>query len=118
MQFAATLLVIDAALIPLAIFGLDYGLASDEWKWALLVADLNALAGFWLLVRNLNKPINTLYAAVMGGMFLRMIGLGIVLWIAFVKAGFSKFGFTIVLFVAYIFKSVAEVIFIRIFSRN
>jgi hypothetical protein len=113
LSFLLLLVLTDLVAAAVAIFGAGYPVASREWMIALLIADVNAFAGFVILKRNFNKPINILYASVAGSTFARMAGLALVLWLALVKAGFSKFGFTIVLFVAYICKSVAEIFLLR-----
>lgn len=118
LRFAAAMLVTDLIGLFAAVTFLNYSYTSDEWKWALLVADLNAVLGFWFILRAQRKSMNAFFATVMGAMFARMVGLALVLWLALVKAGFSKIGFTISLFIAYICKSVAEMVLLKLNSRN
>jgi hypothetical protein len=107
------MVAIDAMVAAVAVFWMGYALHDIEWITAVLVADLNAIAGFAAFGTKMNRPVMELFASVSKVMFFRLAGLGIVLWLALVKAGFSKMEFTIVLFVAYICKSVAEMILLK-----
>ncbi len=117
-RFAALMLLTDVLSAVIAVEFLNYQWSDTEWLWALLVADLNAVAGFWFVLKAQNKSMNAFFATVMGAMFGRMVGLAFVLYLALVKAGFSKIGFTITLFVAYICKSVAEMVLLKLNSRK
>jgi hypothetical protein len=104
------MVAIDVMVAGVAILWIGYPFNDIEWITAVLVADLNAVAGFIAFGTKMNRPVMELFASVSKVMFFRLAGLGIVLWLAIVKAGFSKMEFTVVLFVAYICKSVAEIV--------
>jgi hypothetical protein len=120
-RFLLWVLVIDLVGVGPAGYAVSVWLGKDAWIAVALahaVTTLNALAAAALLKGTLNASMNTFTAAVLGGMMVRMMGMLAVLAVVIAATELPHFTFTISLFLAYICKSVMEMIHIHQFSDN
>lgn len=79
---------------------------------ALVVTSLNAIAALHFAKGGINAGVNKFMIKVMGGMGLRMLAMLFVVFVIIFLTDLPQFGFIISLFIAYIIKSVLEIIFI------
>lgn len=96
-------------------------LGTDAWiaiALAHLVTTLNALAAAALVSGTFKAPMGTFTAAVLGGMMVRMLVMLLVLAVVVAATDLPHFTFTISLFLAYICKSVMEMIQIHQLSAK
>jgi|GEM_PF-4228030 len=103
------------------------GYAVSQWlgmeAWAAialahLVTTLNAVAAAAVVRGTVQASMNTFTAAVLGGMMVRMLVMLVVLAGVVAATDLPHFTFTISLFLAYICKSVMEMIHLRHISEN
>lgn len=85
---------------------------------ALVITSLNAIAALYFAKGGINADMNVFMVKVMGGMGLRMLAMLFAVFIIIFLTEIPQFAFIISLFIAYIIKSVLEIIFILKIKDN
>ncbi len=120
-RFARNLLLIDIAALALLSYPIIQWQGSEGWKAlliALVVTSANSYIGYWAILRSIKANMNTLMLTVFGGMLARMGIMLMVLAFVVVATQLPQITFTIALFIAYICKSVLEMILIHNLPTN
>jgi hypothetical protein len=120
-RYLLWVLLIDVVGVGPAGYAVSIWLGAEAWTaiaLAHLVTTLNAAAAAAVVRGTAQASMNTFTAAVLGGMMVRMLMMLLVLATVVAVTELPHFTFTISLFLAYICKSVMEMIFIRQLSEN
>jgi hypothetical protein len=120
-RYLVWVLAIDVIGIGPLGYAVSLWLGTEAWAaiaLAHLVTTLNAVAAAAVVRGTAQASMNTFTAAVLGGMMVRMLVMLVVLAGVVAATDLPHFTFTISLFLAYICKSVMEMIFIRQLSDN
>lgn len=120
-KFTYWILGIDFALVGAAltaeeVFG--HILGFNTVLLALVVTSLNALIGYFIIDKYFNAEFNVFMSRVFGSIFLRLVGITVLLGFIFFFTEIPKFAFTIWMMISYICKSVVEVMFINSRSKE
>lgn len=120
-RYLLWVLLIDLVGVGPAGYLVSRWLGPDAWIAIALahgVTTLNALAAAALVQGTFKASMSTFTAAVLGGMMLRMMAMLLVLAVVVAATDLPHFTFTISLFLAYICKSVMEMIHLNQFSAK
>lgn len=120
-RFLTWVLLVDLVGVGPVGYAVSVWLGTDAWIAVALahaVTTLNALAAAAVVKGTFDASMSTFTAAVLGGMMARMMVMLIVLAVVVAATDLPHFTFTISLFLAYICKSVMEMIHINQFSAK
>lgn len=120
-KFLLYLLAIDAFLFLTALALFHYYYSTDLLTGhiiALIATSLNAITALYFAKGGIHAGMNVFMLKVMGGMGLRMLAMLIMVFIIIFLTELPQFGFIISLFIAYIIKSVLEIIFVLKIKDN
>ena len=120
-KFTFWILGIDAVLLGSFITGsqaYDMGMNIQPFLIAILVTSINALIGYFIIDKYFHAEFNVFMSRVFGSIFLRLMGITLLLGFIFFFTEIPKFAFTIWMMISYICKSVVEVMFINSRSKE
>lgn len=120
-KFLLSLALVDAILLAGGLILAHYYFSAEIITGhliALVSTSLNAIAALYFAKGGINAGMNVFMLKVMGGMGLRMIVMLIMVFIIIFLTHLPQFGFIISLFIAYIIKSVLEIIYILKIKDN
>ncbi|WP_124245540.1 hypothetical protein [Cyclonatronum proteinivorum] len=113
--------LIDAVLLGSGLLIAHYSASMDlipGHLLALVTTSLNAIAAFYFAKAGIHATMNVFMLKVMGGMGLRMLVMLAIVFLIIFLTELPQFQFIISLFIAYICKSVLEIIFILKIKDN
>ena len=121
-KFAKLILLIDVVILALAGYPLYVNYGSDV-LWSTIIGFVVTSAAFivviYLIETNYEKSMNKFLSLVMGGMLGKLFFLSGAILFVFIFSLLPQIGFTIAVLFSYLYKSVAEIIFInRISSKS
>ncbi|MEX0929506.1 MAG: hypothetical protein WD266_12625 [Balneolales bacterium] len=116
LKFTRMILGIDAAVLVLAGYPLyvNYGAEMvSSFLIGFLITSAAFVTAMYLIETNYDEAFNTFMILVMGGMFGKLLFLSGAILFVFIFSILHQIGFTIAVLFSYLYKSVAEIIFIN-----
>ncbi|MEX0686993.1 MAG: hypothetical protein WD267_07190 [Balneolales bacterium] len=122
LKFARLILLIDAALLAVSGYPITVNFGMEMFISIILgfvVTSVAFITAICLIESNYQESINKFMSLVMGSMLGKLFFLSGAILFVFIFSFLHQIGFTIAVLISYLYKSVAEIIFInRISSKS